>query len=564
MVNWRIKLVFLFLFCFSLLIFWRLYYLQVEKREYYKALALGQHIYFENIKGKRGEIFFNDNKTSLAKTERKNLLYLFPKKIPQSQLKKTVKILSEILKEKEENLMIFVKKNQIFKKEISSTILKKIESKKLKGIVAESFWGRIYPQKRITSHVVGFINTEGIGQYGIEAFYDELLKGKEKLIQKEKAPFGYFVSLLEKNNEIIPLKGMDIILTLDYKLQYFCQKLLEKAKELWDVDSAQIGVIIPQTGEILALAVWPNFDPNYYWKEKNLEIFLNPISQSLFEPGSVLKPLTMIAGLEEELIVPETTYIDEGYVKIKGRPIYNFGRRIWGEQSMVGVLKHSINTGAVFVQQKLGEKSFLKYLRKFGLFEKTGIDLPKETFSENKNLTKISHPRNLATASFGQGIEITPIQLIRIFGAIANGGNLMRPFIVKKIIKFNGETIEIQPQIQRKVFSKKTAEILTSMLVQVIESGAAQKAQITGYFIAGKTGTAQVPLKEKRGYSESETIHTFIAFFPAFEPKFLIFIKLDNPKQVKMSSHSTVPLGRDLIKYIINSWQIPPDYTEPI
>lgn len=559
MTNWKTKLVFLFLICFSVLLFWRLYYLQIEKREYYKVLALGQQVFFDEFKGERGKIFFSDNQTLLAKTERKNIVYLFPQKIPQEQLKETIAILSEILKEKKENLAVYLKENRVFKKEISVEILKEIESKKIKGVSANSFWGRIYPQKKTASHIAGFTNTEGQGQYGVEVFYDEFLKGGKKISQREKAPFGYFASLLTKDNEMVSLKGADVILTLDYKLQYFSEKLLEKAKELWDIDSGQIVVINPKTGEILSLAVWPNFDPNHYQKEKNLKIFLNPVSQNLFEPGSVLKPITMAAGLEESLVAPETTYIDEGYVKIMGRPIYNFDRRTWGEQSMTDVLEHSINTGAVFVQQKLGQDFFLKHLTKSGLFEKTGIDLPGEIFSENKNLTEISHPRTLATASFGQGIEITPIQLLRTFSAFANGGNLIKPFAVKKIIKANGEIIENQPQIQKRAFSKKTAETIASMLVSVIENGAAQQAKIPGYFIAGKTGTAQVPLKDQKGYSESETIHSFIAFFPAFEPKFLIFIKLDNPKKARMSSHSAVPLGHDLIKYIIDSWQIPPD-----
>ncbi len=562
MIAWRNKLIFLFLICFSLLIFWRLYYLQIEKGKYYKVLALGQQIFFGEIKGERGEIFFNDEQTPLAKTEKKNIVYLFPQKISQDQLKEKVRILSEILKEKQANLALFLTKNQIFKKEISIETLKEIEDKKIKGVVTDSFWGRVYPQKRIASHVVGFINTENEGQYGIESFYDDFLKGEKKFEQREKAPFGYFASLLRKNNETIFLKGANIFLTLDYKLQYFSEKLLDKAKELWDIDSGQVVVTIPQTGEILALAVLSNFDPNHYKEEKNLETFLNPISQKLFEPGSVLKPITITAGLEEELITPETTYLDEGCLKTKGRPICNFDRRAWGEQSIIGVLKHSINTGAVFVQQKLGREIFLKYLKEFGLFEKTGIDLPGEVFSENKNLTKVSHPRTLATASFGQGIEITPIQLIRIFGAIANGGNLMRPFVVKKISKVNNEIIEIQPQIQKKVFSKKTADTITSILIKVVEDGASQRAKIPGYFIAGKTGTAQVPLKDKKGYSQFEIIHTFTAFFPAFEPKFLIFIKLDNPKKAQISSYSAVPLGRDLIKYIIDSWQVLPDYVE--
>lgn len=558
MTNWRIKLIFIFLFCFSLVILYRLHYLQIQKGEYYGALALGQQISFGEVSGERGEIFFSGGEIPLAQTKRKDIIYVFPQKIPQEELEKTALVLSEILVEKKEDLLSFFKTGKTLKREILSPTLDQIEEKKLKGIVVDKIWGRVYPQKELASHLIGFLDTKGEGQYGIEGSYDEILKGKKKFRQKGKSPLG-FLTLLFKEQEDT-LKGSDVFLTLNYKLQYFAEKLLLKAKESWDIDSGQIIVTVPKTGKVLALAVFPAFDPNRYGEEKDYDIFLNPVFQKLFELGSVFKPITFAAAIEENLITPKTTYVDEGFVSVGGPSIHNYMHRAWGKQSMTDVLEESINTGAVFVQQKLGSELFLKYLKNFGLFEKTEIDLRGEVFSENKKLIEDLRPRDLAVASFGQGIQTTPIQLVRIFGAIANGGNLMRPFVVEKIVKPDGQIIETQPQVQKKVISSETSAVLSSMLVSVVENGAARRAKIPGYSIAGKTGTAQVPLRENRGYSDTETIQSFIGFFPAMEPKFLIFIKLDNSKKTKDSGRSAVPLGQELIKYIIDSWQIPPDY----
>ncbi|MBU2579187.1 penicillin-binding protein 2 [Patescibacteria group bacterium] len=558
MTNWRFKLIFIFLLCFSFLILYRLYYLQIQKGEQYKALALGQQISFREVSGERGGIFFNEEKIPLAQTKRKNIIYVFPQKIPQEELEKTTLILGEILGEKKEDLLSFFKTGATLKREVSNPVLEQIEAKKLKGIVVDKIWGRVYPQKELASHLLGFLDTNGEGQYGIEGSYNKILQGEKEFEQKGKSPLGYLTLFFGERKSA--RKGADIFLTLNYKLQYFTEKLLLKAKESWDIDSGQIIVTDPKTGKILALAVFPSFDPNRYGEEKNYDTFLNPVFQKLFELGSVFKPITFAAALEENLITPQTTYIDEGFVAVGGPLIHNFGRRTWGKQSMTGVLERSINTGVVFVQQKLGPIMFLKYLKNFGLFEKTEIDLQGETFSENKTLIEESRPRDLAVASFGQGILITPIRLITIFGAIANHGDLMRPFVVEKIVKQDGEIIETQPQVQKKIISAETSATLSTMLVSVVDNGAAQRAKIPGYSIAGKTGTAQVPLKENRGYSDTETIQSFIGFFPALEPKFLIFIKLDNPKKTTDAGHSAVPLGKELIKYIIDSWQIPPDY----
>ncbi len=560
MKNLKVKFIFFLFCCFAFLIIFKLYNLQIKNGDYFEALALGQQIDFPEISGERGEIFFNKGEVPLAQTEEKNIAYIFPGKIPEQDLEKTLEILSDILAEKKENLVSLFEKEKVFKRELSKENYQKIESLHLNGVSLDKIWVRNYPQKNLASHVLGFLNQEGKGQYGIEGYYDEILKGTEGFREKGRSPLGYLI-FGDSSPKESSFKGADIFLTLDYNIQYLSEKLLLKAKENWDIDSGQIIALEPSTGEILALAVFPGFDPNHYSKEKSLEIFLNSSFQKLFEPGSVFKPITFASALEENLISPETTYEDEGLVELGGPPIYNFEKRVWNTQTMTDVLEESINTGAVFVQQELGRNLFLNYLEKFGLFEKTEIDLQAEEFSLNKTL-KSGYPRDIATASFGQGIELTPFQLVRAFGAIANGGNLMKPHIVKKIVKTNNQVIETEPEIQRKVISEATSAELISMLVSVVENGSGRRAKINGYDIAGKTGTAQVPQKEKSGYSETESIQSFVGFLPASEPEILIFLKLDNPKGVKTAAYSAVPLFRELAKYIIDYWQISPNMIE--
>ncbi len=318
----------------------------------------------------------------------------------------------------------------------------------------------------------------------------------------------------------------------------------------------------PHSGRVIALAVFPSFDPNQYReyaKEDNFEIFQNSASQKLFEPGSVFKPITMAAALDQGVITPQTTYIDPGIIEIGGWPIYNYDQRVYpGKITMTEVLEKSINTGAVFAQSQISHDIFLEYIERFGIFEETGIDLQEEVFSKNEEFKK-GYEINFATASFGQGIEMTPINLARAFCAIANGGKLVQPYIVEKIK--NNEVIEIhaQPEVlSDDVISSQTVFQLTAMLVSVIENGPyTKRARIPGYYIAGKTGTAQVP--EKGVYSSDKTWQSFMGFAPAFNPQFLILIKLDNPK-TKTAEYSATPIFQELAKYIIDYYQIPPDY----
>ncbi|MEK7104196.1 MAG: penicillin-binding protein 2, partial [Patescibacteria group bacterium] len=297
------------------------------------------------------------------------------------------------------------------------------------------------------------------------------------------------------------------------------------------------------------------FDPNQYGQEKNVSVFSNPCLQGLFEPGSVFKPVVMAAGLEEKLIIPETKFFDKGVADIGGPSIYNFAKKAWGEQTMVGVLENSINTGMVFIEQKLGKTALLKYIQKFGFFEKTGIDVKSEVSSNNEGLKK-GYPRDFAVASFGQGIQITSLQMMQAISTIANEGKMYKPYVVEKIISSKGEVEQHDPVFSRQVISKETAIELSAMMVSVVENGGGRRAKVPGYLIAGKTGTAQMS-NPKGGYYDDRTIQSFVGFAPANSPKFAILIRMDNPKQSDAASSCAAPIFGKLAKYIIDLKQIP-------
>lgn len=535
MKAWRIYLILCFLLLLFTALIGRLFYLQIIQNSLYKALSQGQQGQ-QVLQGQRGKIFFAGGQL-LATSLKEKYVFLLPQKIEKKD--EVIKSLANVLSLNEEIVKNKLSESESFivlKENISEKEAKDVKDLKLQGVYVDEAIFREYPQEKTASKVVGFLGGEEQGQYGIEGYYNSTLQAKETL----------------KENS-----GADIFLTLDYNIQAKAEKLLKGAKDNLNIKSGQIIVLEPSTGKILALADYPNFDPNNYSEEKNFSIFQNSTVQKLYEPGSIFKPITMASALDQGKITPQTKYQDKGSVKIGGYTIYNYAERNYGENTMTQVLEKSINTGAVFAQSQISHQSFLDYIQRFGLFEKTGIDLQGEVYSENKELKK-GYEINYATASFGQGIQITPMQMVRAFSAIANNGRLVKPYIVDKIFNTT-EIVEKKPEISSQaIISQKTVSQLTAMMVSVIENGFSKKAKIPHYYLAGKTGTAQIPFEDKKGYSD-KTWQSFIGFGPALNPRFLILIKLDEP-EAKTAEYSALPMFRELAKYIIDYLEIPPDY----
>ena len=549
MRKWKVNLIFLLFFITSAIIIHRLSFLQISQGKFYKAFSQGLHASSQNTLSGRGEIFLENEKPLAINIEH---FIVFANSRIIEDLSGAVNILGNILNIEEAVLFEKIDNNPsyaVLKENLSKAEVDQINELDLYGVFVNTESKRYYPQEKFLSSVIGFLGAENKGQYGLEEFYEETLKTKDGIIQDKK--------------------GSDLFLTIDYNIQFEAEALLKRVKENLDIKGGEIIVIEPSSGRILAMANLSNFDPNYYEEyaqEENLAIFKNKATQELFEPGSVFKPITMASAIEEKKVTPETTYEDPGCLQIDIYPVCNYEQRVYeGELTMINVLEKSINTGAVFAQKELGGNLFIEYIEKFGFLEKTKIDT-QETYSSNENV-RSQREVNLATASFGQGIVMTPIQLVKAYCAIANGGRLVTPHLVEKIVDSDNNIYypyQENTKNARQVISTKTSSQIVSMLVSVIENGFGKAAQVPGYFVAGKTGTSQVSYGSlginQEGYSD-ETIQSFVGFAPAFNPRFLILIKLDNPK-TKTAEYSAIPAFQELAEYIIRQYQIPLDYEQ--
>jgi cell division protein FtsI/penicillin-binding protein 2 len=563
----RISIVLFLIIIFGATIVGRLIDIQILKHDYYKAFAKGQQKLFQSVEPNRGDIFAQDKNGDLyilATNKDSRFVFISPSRV-ENEEKVTAELSVALNLEKELILEKISQRESLFvaiKSKLTKEEIERIEELNLTGVYLDTEIYRYYPEENLASHVLGFVGGKSSGQYGLEGFYEPGLRGEEGLTVGERSSKGRLI-FLDSQKSISAEEGVDLVLGIDYYIQLEAEKLLRIAQEDLDIEDGQIVVINPSSGKIITAASLLSFNPNQYF-DYNLEIFMDPLSQKIFEPGSVFKPITMAAAIEEGELTPQTTYIDEGFVKIGPDTIYNYAERVYGQQTMTEVLEKSINTGAVFAEQRISHSVFLDYIEEFGVFEKTGIDLQGEVFSTNEELKK-GYEINFATAAFGQGIEMTPIQLIRAFSVFANGGKLVKPYLVEKIIKSDGAIVDTQPEVQNsQVISRSTASKLTAMLVSVVEHGFGKKAKVPGYYIPGKTGTSQVSWSalgiSKAGYSD-KTVQTFIGFAPAFNPRFLILVKLDNPK-TRTAEYSAVPVFHNLAKYIIDYYQIPPDYED--
>ena len=516
------------------------------------------------LKPERGKIYFKDKNSDLilaAGNKEWKTIIADPRAIIDPE--KTAEVLSGILKiDKNEIFKKISKKEdpyEIILKKANDEMVENIKLLDLAGIGLEPERKRIYPLGGQASQVIGFVSyadDEERGQYGLEGFLDNEFRGEQGLFVGEKDTSGFWIAL---GKRILnpPKNGSSAVLTIDHNIQAKAELELETLKKKWGASSGHILVIDPKIGKILALAVNPGFDPNEYSKVKDLSIFLNPAVESVFELGSVLKPVTMAGGLDLGLVTPSTTYTDTGEVKIKGYTIKNFDGKAHGAQTMTQVLEQSLNTGAIFVSNLVGKENFKINLEKFGFGEKTGIDLPGEVSGNISNLNNL-RDIDYATASFGQGISVTPIQMAMAISAIANGGKLIKPYIIDKIIDESGAEIKKTTETKREVIKRETAETLTKMLVSVVRIGYDNRAGVRGYFVAGKTGTAQVPKFDGKGYSD-KVIHSFVGFAPAFNPRFLILIQLNDPKGNRFASNTLSPSFHNLAEYILNYYEISPD-----
>lgn len=534
----RIWVLILVLVLLGLLIWGRFFYLTVIRHDYY--LVKAKNLSDNSGAMPRGSIFLTDKDNvpyAVALNKEFPLVYAVPVKVkdPISLAKKLVPIL-----ELDEQLLFqkLSKPNdpyEVLKKKVSGDTVNAVKALKEPALGIDDETLRYYPEGLYLSQVIGFLgfNKNGqTGQYGLEEYYDRDLSGL--------------------------ISSADLVLTIDSAIQAQAGTLLVAAVKKWQADNGSIVVMNPKNGDIIAMASFPDFDANDYSAVLDKSVFVNPVTLKRYEPGSVFKPITMAIGIETGAVTPETEYYNTGSVQINNRTISNsIPDKILGWQTMTTVLEQSLNTGAIFVEQKMPKDLFLKYLKDFDIDSKTGIDV-NEVSGDLSGLSSLRDV-NFATASFGQGLALTPIELLRALSAIANGGKLVRPHLVSKIVSRNGETYETKNDLSAQIISSQTSVKLINMLVKAVENGSGRRAKVAGYSIAGKTGTAQIPDLKTHTYKVNENIHTFVGFAPAYDPKFIALIKLDNPKGVLFAESTTVPVFHDLAQFIFSYLAIPPD-----
>jgi len=561
--NFRIYILVFFVFAGALAIFFRLYNLQVSAHAYYQEMASDQHKIYEDLIPKRGEIFARDGSGSypVAVNRELSLVYAVPREVEDARSE--AHELAVILQIDEGELEKKIDQPDgwyaVVAHKVEDNKAGEIKAKKLKGIYISPESERFYPAGSFASQVVGFVGSDGektVGRYGLEAYWNKELEGSEGKLEQERDTGGRWISIGDK--KLVPAQnGADLYLTIDHTIQYRAEMAIKKAVEKYQADRGNIVVIDPATGGVLAMASAPDFNLNDYSQNENVSVFANPAVSDNYECGSIFKSITLAAGVDAKVVTPDTTYVDTGEVNEAGYSIHNSDLKANGVQTMTQVLEKSLNTGAIYVEKLLGNVRFLEYVKNFGFGSKTGIDTIGEASGNISGLKQLINI-NSFTASFGQGLSVTPIQFASAMAAVANGGKLMKPHFVEKIAYPDGRTDDIQPQEARSVISKEASLDATRMLISVVQNGHGKRAAVPGYLVAGKTGTAQVPKPGGGGYEDNQHIGSFAGYAPAYDPKFAMLVKLDNPKNVDWAESSAAPTFGEMAKFLLDYYNVEP------
>lgn len=577
----RVRLIFGGFLIVSLLMVVRLYFLQVVNGDLYNEKADRQYTSVSVNTYDRGSIFFEDkNGAPLSAASLKTgYILALNTKIMATDTEAYYSKISSILPLDAATFYAKVSAHDDSYTEIAREIpenkIKLINDLKLTGaIVSKEKW-RYYPGNSLAARVIGFIGYDDTGKnlegrYGLEKYYDSTLKrdGSDLYVNT----FAEIFSNITQN--FIEDKGRegDLITSIDPEVQGYVEKEVLDTNTKWNSKITGAIVIDPNTGEIYAMAAAPTFNINDFKSEKDVSVFGNPLISYAYEMGSIVKPLTMAIGLDTGVVTAESTYNDTGFLKVDGSTIHNYDGKARGVIPMQEVLNQSLNVGASYVATKVGKPTMLKYFEAYGIGSETGIDLPNEAAGNISNLLNNLNNNKLVeydTASFGQGISMTPIMTTSALAVLANGGKLIIPHVVKTIDYKVGLSKKIDYTNEAKqVLKKSTSEEITRMLVGVVDTALAHGARkMEHYSIAAKTGTAQIarPANEGGGYYTTKYLHSFFGYFPAYNPRFLVFLytfepqDTSNPQADEYASQTLTDPFFNITHFLINYYQIPPD-----
>lgn len=561
-MYWRYRLIFAFFSVLFLFICLRLFYWQVIRAV--ELSALGESQYGTNIilSPRRGEIRTSDG-FPLASNKVTYLVFANPQEIKEKV--SASMLLAPILEKDTASISALLSLNRYWIALSSSVSPEKkaeIEKLDLKGVGFDDRTVRFYPEASVGAKLLGFVGKDDLGSdkgyFGLEGFYDRQLRGKEGIATQIHDAFGRPI-LAKLNAGTGEVNGRNLNLHIDRVLQYVMDDELKTAMEQYGAKGAMAAMLDPKTGAVLAITSYPSFDPTKFYEFTDTE-FKNPFISDTYEPGSTFKPLVMAAAINEGLVKPDTRCTSCAQpVEIGGYTIKTWNDEYKPNLTMAEVLERSDNTGMVFVGKKLGQKRMIDYIKKYGFDEPTGIDLQGE-------VTPFLRPQNswyeidLATSSFGQGISVSPIQLLSSFSVLANKGVRMLPQVVASVETPDGKVIEIEPKEVARPITEKTAKLITEILVQTVDKGEAKFAKPQGYRIAGKTGTAQIPIAGH--YDPNLTIASFIGYAPADDPKFIMLVIVDRPTKSIYGAETAAPIFFRIAKKALMYFNIPP--TEPI
>lgn len=564
----RIRIITGIVLLVALILVARLYQLQVISFETYVARGEGQYIHTVHNLYDRGSIYFttrDGEKVSAATIQSGYTLSLDPSRVEDADaLYEALK--SYIFIDKETFIHRATLENRVdveVRQELKEDEALKIKEQDLPGVSLKRQRWRYYPGGPLAARTIGFVGFEGktageepVGRYGLERYYEDILHRKS-----EELSVNFFAELFTNLGNLVfedpEKKEGDVVTTIEPTIARLLQNELLKANDVWRSELTGGIIINPKTGEIYAIDAVPTFDPNARGTS-TLDHFTNPLVGARYELGSIIKALTMAAGIDSGAVSSNTTYYDAGFIELDTMTISNYDKRGRGTVDMQEVLSQSLNTGVAFVVKTMGQHRFLEYFNKLRLGSETGIDLVGEIHGDMENLNTT---RNIeyATASYGHGIALTPIAATRALAALGNGGLLITPHLAKTIEYEDGTKKEVMFPEGERVWSEETSEEITRMLVKVVDEALrGGTVSLPEHSIAAKTGTALL-VSDTGGYYDDRYLHSFFGYFPAYDPEFLVFLYTVNPQGVTYASDTLTEPFMNITKFLINYYSIPPD-----
>lgn len=549
----RIILLFIVFIILYFSLIYRLYNIQVVQSNKFKEIAQQEHLTSFSIEGERGNIY-DRNFKKLAVNVNVQSLFVIPPKIKNPQ--ETARKVSSILNLKTKDVLEKLNQKKSFvwiKRKLKETEVVEIKKLNIEGLNFLNESKRYYPKNYLASNLMGFVGIDNQGLEGLESFFDKELKGLPGLVILERDAIGGKVPLSIKE-PTTHKDGHSIVLTIDEVIQYITEEALDKAFQKSKAKAGIAIVVEPKTGEILAMAVKPSYDPNYF-NQYSRDFWRNRAVTDAYEPGSTFKVVTIATALEERVVNLNDQFFCKGWTKYNRTIFHDIHQH--GSQDLTGIVKNSCNIGVIQTGTRLNEKVFEKSIRRFGFGTLTEINLPGEInglVRSTKDWSRIS----LASLSIGQEISVTPLQLIMAVSAIANRGTLMKPMIVKEIIDSEQNKIKIfKPKPVRQVVSVDTALTMSKILEQVVNDGTGTRAKLAGYQAAGKTGTAQKFDFSTGKYSKDKYSSFFIGYVPAENPEISILVLLDEPKGSYYGGTVAAPVFQEIASKVLPYLSIP-------